>query len=305
MKGGGRRETVAADAAAAGERLDLFLARALGASRKAIKRALDNGQVFVNGQALRRAGHLLAGTETVTLTLDDSSPPPPAAEPAVLYRDDHLLALAKPPGLPSHPTVAGRANALDGAAELLRGEGIETRPILLHRLDADTSGVLLFALTPEANRVLAAAFAGREMEKVYLALVAGIPPDVFAVKNFLRPGRRGRIEAVGAGGQPAETAFRTLARGAGVALVEARPKTGRTHQIRVHLAGEGFPIVGDRLYGGLTAVPAGGQVLPVPRHLLHAWKLVFRHPATGERLTVEAPVPADFHPFIAGMDLKI
>lgn len=293
MTAGRRRQTVVADGGAAGERLDLFLARALGASRKAVKKALDGGQVFIDGATVRRAGHLLAGGETVAATLDESPPAPPVAEPTVLYRDHHLLVLNKPPGLPSHPTVAGRANALDWATDLLRRQGSAVVPILLHRLDADTSGVLLLALTAEANRSLAAAFAGREIEKLYLALVAGTPPEAFAVRNSLRLGRRGRVERVLAGGQPAETAFRTVARVPGFALVEARPKTGRTHQIRVHLSGEGFPIIGDRLYGGPTAIAVDGQILTAPRHLLHAFRLSFRHPASGEEVALEAPVPED------------
>lgn len=293
-----RRETVVADRSSSGERLDIFLARALGASRKAVKRALDGGQVFVDGRTVRRAGHLLAGGETVAATLDEAPSQMQTVAPSVLFRDDHLLALAKPPGLPSHPTVAGGPNALDWATDLLRGEGRQTPPILLHRLDADTSGLLLFALTAESNRTLSRAFADREVEKIYLALVAGSPPDQFAVANFLRPGRRGRVEAVRSGGQPAETFFRTLSRGPGFSLVEARPKTGRTHQIRVHLAGEGYPLLGDVLYGGPTAISVEGRTLTASRHLLHAFRLAFRHPATGETLTLEAPVPEDFAIFL-------
>jgi len=301
--GGKRRATLVADGSAAGERLDLFIARSLaGVSRKAVKKALDGGQVFVDGRTERRAGQLLRGSETVTVTLDLPEPVPPAPEIAILYRDEQLLAVDKPAGLPAHPTVAGRANALSLVSELLHEEG-EGTPILLHRLDADTTGVLLFALTDAANRELSRQFAEREVEKVYLALVAGIPPDSFRVNNFLKPGVRGRTVAVASGGQPAETFFRTLkinnpplAKGGkgGFALVEARPKTGRTHQIRAHLAGEGFPLLGDTLYGGPLLVERGGERLPIRRHLLHAFRLSFRHPATGKEMTIEAPLPADF-----------
>jgi len=292
--GGKRRATLVADDSAAGERLDLFIARCLaGVSRKAVKKALDGGQVFVDGRTERRAGQLLRGNETVTVTLDLPEPVPPAPELLIIYRDEHLLAVDKPAGLPAHPTVAGRANALCLVGELLQKEGAGT-PILLHRLDADTTGVLLFALTDAANRELSRQFSEREVEKVYLALVAGVPPDSFHVKNFLKPGVRGRTVAVTSGGQSAETAFRVLRRGEGVALVEARPKTGRTHQIRAHLAGEGFPLLGDTLYGGSHLIEPGGERLPVRRHLLHAFHLSFRHPATGEATTIEAPLPEDF-----------
>ncbi|HXV73274.1 MAG TPA: RluA family pseudouridine synthase, partial [Sphingomonadales bacterium] len=187
--------------------------------------------------------------------------------------------------------------------DLLRGDGERFPPILLHRLDADTTGVLLFALTNAANRELSRQFAGREVEKIYLALVAGIPPDSISVNNFLKPGVRGRTVAVPSGGQPAETAFRVLktyspplsnGNDGGFALVEARPMTGRTHQIRAHLAGKGFPLLGDSHYGGPLLVAAGGERLHIRRHLLHAFRLAFRHPATGKETTIEAPLPADF-----------
>ncbi len=208
----------------------------------------------------------------------------------------------KPAGLPAHRNIAGQPDALSWATAYLCREGDATVPILLHRLDADTSGVLLFALTDAANRGMAEAFASRRLEKVYLALVAGDPPAAFAVDNFLRPGRRGRIEAGCAGGQAATTAFCTLSRGPNFALVEARPKTGRTHQIRVHLAGEGYPLLGDALYGGPTALAVAGRTVAVSRHLLHAWKLTLQHPISGSDLTIEAPVPADFEPFLAVRD---
>jgi 23S rRNA pseudouridine1911/1915/1917 synthase len=298
-----RRATLMADGSAAGERLDLFVARGLaGVSRKAVKKALDGGQVFVDGRTERRAGQLLRGCETVTVTLDLPEPVAPAPELSILYRDEYLLAVDKPAGLPAHPTVAGRPGALSLVTDLLRSEGEGVQPILLHRLDADTTGVLLFALTDAANRELSRQFAGREVEKIYLALVAGSPTDSFRVENHLKAGVRGRTVAVASGGQPAETLFRTLKKNTppltkgevgGVALVEARPKTGRTHQIRAHLAGEGFPIIGDTLYGGPRLVERSGERLLVLRHLLHACRLTFRHPETGETTSIEAPLPKD------------
>jgi 23S rRNA pseudouridine1911/1915/1917 synthase len=253
----------------------------------------SGGQVFVDGRTERRAGQLLRGSEMVSVTLDLPEPVPAAPELSILYRDEQLLAVDKPAGLPAHPTVAGRANALSLVRELLMREG-EGTTILLHRLDADTTGVLLFALTVAANRELSRQFAEREVEKVYLALVAGAPPDSFRVKNFLKPGVRGRTVAVASGGQPAETAFRVLRRGDGVALVEARPMTGRTHQIRAHLAGEGFSLLGDTLYGGPPLMGTGVERLHVRRHLLHAFRLSFHHPATGKEMTIEAPLAEDF-----------
>jgi len=302
--GSRRRETLAAGAGDRGERLDLFIVRSLaGVSRKAVKKALDGGRVFIDGRVERRAGLLLTGTETVDLTLDLPPLPPPLPDLTVLFRDDSLLAIDKPPGLPAHPTVAARPNALDLVIGMLRGEGTTFTPVLLHRLDADTSGVLLFALTAAANRQLARQFAERELEKVYLALVAGDPPDSFEVENHLKAGVRGRTVAVASGGQPATTHFRTLKRGLVAhsksspppySLVEARPKTGRTHQIRAHLSGAGFPLLGDTLYGGPNFIEPGGERLHVRRHLLHAFRLTFRHPVSKEMTSIEAPMPEDF-----------
>jgi 23S rRNA pseudouridine1911/1915/1917 synthase len=308
-----RRETLLVAPEAVGSRLDLYLVQALaGVSRKSVKKALDGGQVFVGGRCERRAGMVLAGGETIVVTVEAAAPSPAPPPLTILYRDRDLLAIDKPAGLPAHPTVAGRANALEMVSALLLSEGHLTPPILLHRLDADTTGVLLFALTAAANRALYRQFVEHAIAKVYLALVAGAPPESFTISNHLKAGVRGRTVAVASGGQPAETAFRTLQKLSppllkegerGFALVEARPKTGRTHQIRAHLAGAGYPLLGDALYGNTAAIDiAGCRRLP-SRHLLHAFRLSFQHPATQQTVTIEAPLPADFN--LPGMILPL
>lgn len=283
-------------AAAAGERLDVFLARHLSAaSRKKIKKALDEGRIQVNGQTVQRAGLLLSGGEQLNGTVE-ANPQEPTWILDILYQDASLLAVNKPAGLPSHRTSNGGPNAQDLAADMLGRT--DHPPILLHRLDQDTSGVLLLALTSAANLELSRQFSAREVEKTYLALVAGDPPEQFEVHNHLKAKCRGRTIAVHSGGQPAQTFFTTLSRHHNFALVEARPRTGRTHQIRAHLAGAGFPLLGDVLYGGPGFVEIDGQNISVSRHLLHAWKLRITHPADGSALTFEAPLPEDFQVFI-------
>lgn len=290
-----KKETLLADEGATGERLDLFLSRAIeGVSRKAVKKALDRGQVFVNGRSGCRAGYLLKGGETIMLTIEV----PVAAEPEfvceVLYRDADMLAIAKPPRLPSHPTVEGRPNALDLVRNYLRSEGSSEEPILLHRLDVGTSGLLLFALNREANLSLYRQFCEREVQKTYLALVQGRPPETFEVRNYLKANVRGRTLAVSSGGQFALTDLRRLGQQGDIALMEARPHTGRTHQIRTHLAGEGYPLLGDVLYGGPEIVQIGAERFRVDRALLHACKLELRHPKSNKRLELVSEFPEDF-----------
>ena len=291
-------------ATAVGERLDHYLVQVLAAaSRKAIKRALDGGQVFVDGRCVVRAGALLRGGERIELTLDGETPPAVAPPLAILWQDDSLLAINKPAGLPAHPTVSGRANALDQVSEFIAANGGTARPILLHRLDADTTGLLLFALTREANLSLARQFSEHQIEKTYLALVSGTPPARFVVSNHLKAGVRGRTMAVASGGLAAQTDFRTLASHAGVSLVAARPRTGRTHQIRIHLAGQGYPLLGDPLYGGETSLLLAFGRVPVPRHLLHAHALVMMHPQSQQEQILTAPLSEDFLFFLNALEI--
>lgn len=297
-----RREELFAEGVDAGSRLDLFLTgRLAGVSRKGIKRALDSGCVFVDKQVQRRANYLLRGDERVLLTLPGECPLAAKPEVKIIYRDEDLFAIDKPAGLSSHPTAFGRVNALDLVREALSAGGGKEHPILLHRLDGDTTGVLLFALNVAANRGLARQFAERQVEKTYLALVAGNPPDDFFVRNLLKAGVRGRTIAVTSGGQIAETHFRTLSRSAAFALVEGRPKTGRTHQIRAHLAGLGHPLIGDELYGGPISLEVAGRCLHPRRHLLHASRLGFSSPQSHDFLTIHASIPSDFLPFLVSL----
>lgn len=290
-----RREHLVIAAAAAGERLDRYLVLILApTSRKAIKRALDSGQVFVDGRCVGRAGTLLRGGEEIELTIDGEALPPIIPQLSILWQDDDLLAINKPAGLPAHQTVSGGPNALDLVSEFIAAGGGTFRPILLHRLDADTTGLLLFALTRAANLALCRQFSEHQIEKSYLALVSGSPPAHFVVRNHLKAGVRGRTVAVTSGGLAAQTDFSTLACRDGMALVAARPRTGRTHQIRAHLAGEGYPLLGDPLYGGMISLPLAPRSVPLPRHLLHASSLVMTHPQSGQRQTLTAPLPEDF-----------
>jgi len=211
---------------------------------------------------------------------------------AVLHEDAQLVAIAKPPG---RLVIPGRTPGEPSLREEL--EGRFGKLWVVHRLDRGTSGVLVFARTAEAHRTLNLGFDAGEPRKVYLAIVRGVPewsalrvdvPIAKGRKGRMRPGRPGEAEA-----KASATAFQVLERfpAAGLALVEARPETGRTHQIRVHLASAGFPLAVDPDYGDEGPVAVGAAVLD--RTPLHAARLELRHPATGEPLTLEAPLPAD------------
>jgi tRNA pseudouridine32 synthase/23S rRNA pseudouridine746 synthase len=219
--------------------------------------------------------------------------------PAVLHLDAHLLALDKPPG---RIVIPGR-----GAPErTLLEEASEAhgRLWVVHRLDRGTSGVLLLARSAAAHRALNLAFDGRRVEKRYLALVRGSPPAAQRIDAWIAPGRRGRMRAVAAGdprGKPSATVVRLVERfaAAGLALVECLPETGRTHQIRVHLAAAGTPLALDPDYGAAAPLLDAGGAPLLARTPLHAAALELDHPAAAGRLRVEAPLPADVAGVIA------
>ena len=281
------RRTAAVSRREAGLRLDLFLVGAFpGLSRKQAKRLVDSRQVSVDGRIEHMASRVLRSGQHIDVSLPErrERPAPPAI--AVLYEDDQCLAIRKPPGLASGPTRdPDRAHAARLAEEL------SGRPLtLLHRIDKETSGVLLLAKTADFADALTRAFRQRTVQKTYLALIRGSPPAEFEVVSHLSEGEGGRMHLVRSGGVRAETRFSTLAERGGYALVEARPRTGRTHQIRVQLAQSGHPILGDSLYGGEASVKSH----PVPRQMLHAWSLAFYHPGAGREVRVEDPPPEDF-----------
>lgn len=209
----------------------------------------------------------------------------------VLFEDENILAVAKPAGLSTQASFDPRKENLYALVQEQRGEKL----FLHHRLDKDTSGVLLLGRHPRANKGLTDLFRDHQIQKSYWALAKRAekpaPPSTWTVKDFLAPVRgqgklKMRMVRVKSGGWHAETDFKWLEAFQGADLIEAWPKTGRTHQIRVHLAFEGRPILGDSLYGGRSPL--------VPRLLLHARSLEFLHPVTRAPMKIEAPLPRDF-----------
>ncbi|MEX2316471.1 MAG: RluA family pseudouridine synthase [Pirellulales bacterium] len=311
------RFTVAPDDA--GRRLDLFLADQLPAfSRATLRRAIDAGFVLVDGAAAKPATRLKADSEVSVLEIDvpRAGPAPQAIPLSILYEDEAIVVVDKPAGMIVHPArghwEGTLASALAHHFGKLSERGGPTRPGIVHRLDRDTSGVIVVAKNDQAHDALAAQFKARSATKEYLAIVVGVPDrdqDVINEPIGDHPTQREKkaIRREDASARQAVTYYDVLERFAGFALIRARPKTGRTHQIRIHLAHVGHPVLCDRLYGGraeiteLELIPRGqvpqdlsavNRVL-LNRQALHAHRLAFTHPLSGQATQFEAPLPQD------------
>ncbi len=279
----------------AGLRLDHYLAgRLTNWSRSRIQATIKAGRVQLNGKEPRTSEVVRTGDE-----IRWEEPHVTACETAeaedipldILYEDNDLIVLNKPAGMVVHPG-AGHASGtmvsalLHHCGSLSQIGGVE-RPGIVHRLDKETSGCLVVAKNDATHTSLTEQFAGREVKKVYLAVVEGVPRKPSGVVDA--PMDRHRVHrqkmAIREGGREAVTEYRVVGVAGVLSLIECRPKTGRTHQIRVHLKHLGCPVAGDPVYG------RRGKWT---RHLLHAWKLSFRHPNTGKEVKFEAPPPEEF-----------
>jgi 23S rRNA pseudouridine1911/1915/1917 synthase len=278
----------------AGRRLDAVVgALEEVGSRAEAQRLIDAGRVLVDGRAVPKR-HLLAPGES--LEVRPAAPPPAGIEPepvplVVRYEDEHLLVVDKPAGVVVHPSAGHRGGTLVHGlvARDIAGGRDPARPGIVHRLDRDTSGLLVVARSERAHRRLQRMLRERRMDRRYLALVHGEAPPALTIDRPVGRDRRARTRmAVGApDGREAVTHLRRLEALGRFSLLEARLETGRTHQIRVHLESVGHPVVGDRVYGRRPAT------LGLDRQFLHAARLAFPHPETGEPVEVESPLPAD------------
>ncbi|MGA2039298.1 MAG: RluA family pseudouridine synthase [Bryobacteraceae bacterium] len=293
--------------AEAGRRIDRVLHDRLPQySRSRIQQWIRGGRVLVNG-APARASYTVRGGESVQV--EPAEPPPLRAEPeeiplAILYEDDDVVAVDKPAGMVVHAGAGVHSgtlvNALLHRFGALSRVGGELRPGIVHRLDRYTSGVILVAKNDAAHQKLAAQFSGRRVEKVYLALVHGAVKQESGVvdKPIARdPIHRTRMTARLRDGRPAHTEYRVAARLPGFTFLEVKIGTGRTHQIRVHLASIGHPVVGDKLYGAPAQVPGRP---PLARYFLHAHRIRFIRPSDGEPVSVVSPLPPELEDWMAG-----
>jgi 23S rRNA pseudouridine1911/1915/1917 synthase len=312
--GGGSVLTCVVPADAAGDRLDKVLAAALAdLSRSRLRALLDQGCVQSAGRTITDPSQRVKPGQTFDVHVPDPVPaqPEPQALPlTILYEDEDVLVVDKPPGLVVHPAPGNRDRTLVNAllahcGDSLAGIGGVCRPGIVHRLDKDTSGLLVVAKSERAHAGLSSQFGDRTISRTYTAAVWGLPaPRAGEISGNIgrSPADRKKMAVVDGGGKPALTRYRVIRGfGAVAALVECRLETGRTHQIRVHLASIGHPLLGDPLYGRtrtaarLRLVPPAIQapLFGFPRQALHAWRLEFRHPTTGQTVAFETAMPED------------
>ncbi|MGC9269827.1 RluA family pseudouridine synthase [Acidiphilium sp.] len=297
-----------------GERLDRFLAAQLaGMSRSRVKILIEDGAVTCDNLRAATPSTAVRAGSIYRIAIPPALPATPQGQSIpfpILFEDADLIVLDKPAGLVVHPAPGNLDGTLVNAliahcGDELIGIGGERRPGIVHRLDKDTSGVMVVAKTELAHHALSEAFAARNLERHYLALCWGSPqPESGSIEAAIGrdPRERKRMAVVARGGRAALTHYTTVRKfGLGATLIECRLATGRTHQIRVHLAHTGHPVVGDPVYlrrrpaaAAQVAEPARAALLDFPRQALHAASLGFVHPRSGATLRFKTPLPADF-----------
>ena len=292
-------------------RLDSFLVSHFAKhSRVRLQRAISRGDVLVDGQKVKSSTRLKPGQSVVCQPIEvPSEGPIPEDIPLdLIFEDEHLVAINKPPAMVVHPAKGHWSGTLTAALAFhfksLSSIGGPTRPGIVHRLDRDTSGVILIAKTDQAHATLSKQFQDRTVEKEYHAIVTPAPDldrDVIDKPIGNHPYQREKkaIRENHASSRAASSMYEVLERLNGFALVAVKPKTGRTHQIRVHMAHIGSPVACDRLYSGRARLTVndlnrdGDETILIERQALHARKISFDHPSSGQRMTLESEIPDD------------
>jgi 23S rRNA pseudouridine1911/1915/1917 synthase len=311
-----REITLTVPPSAAGERLDRYLASQFPSlSRTRLAALIEQGLVRVGG-ASARPSRRVAGGEVVEIRIPPREPlraAPVEAPLEILFEDADLIVVNKPAGMVVHPGAGTPAGVVTLAGALVHRYGALSkaggadRPGIVHRLDKGTSGAIVVARNDQAHRALAAQFAGRTVEKIYLALVHGTLRESsgsirLPVARDLHRRTRMTTRRHAAEGRASQTDWRALAAIGPFTLIEAGLRTGRTHQIRVHFSALGHPVVGDTLYGAPRVAVANGKPLPdLGRNFLHAARFAFAHPRTGRRIELRAPLPADLRAFLQAL----
>ena len=292
-----------------GRRIDIVLADRASVTRTLAQRALKTGDITVNGEPTRPSYRLEPGD-----SVEGDVPEPVFAAPeaedipiVVRYSDERVIVVSKPAGLVTHPASGHHTgtlvNALLNMGIPLAAQG-STRPGIVHRLDKDTSGLLLVAKDDEAHAFLVESMRGRRITRRYLALVRGVPASPSGTVEApigRHPTRRQKMTVI-AGGRPSVTHYEVIEDAGQMALLEVTLETGRTHQIRVHLGHLGHPVMGDRTYGGVSDLSKG---IGLARPFLHAWRLSFPHPDDTRTIEVADPLPEDLGRVLTGAGLTV
>jgi len=291
-------------------RLDVFVSGKYPIfSRSQVKKMIEDGEVRLNGSVVSKAGLKLRAGDIVEFIIRSAQPCQVTAQDIplhILYEDRHLLVINKPAGMVIHPAPGHREGTLVNAilhhCDDLSGIGGVIRPGIVHRLDKDTSGVLLVAKNDETHRHLSDQFKDHSVRKTYQALVFGSPPEdggIIMLPVGRHPEDRKKMSTKSRRGKEAVTRWRVVARYGEVTLLAVDIETGRTHQIRVHLSSAGYPVVGDRVYGGRGRLPSvkdtalRARLSTMPRQALHAWRIAFVHPGNNREMAFTAPLPED------------
>ncbi|MGE0734806.1 MAG: RluA family pseudouridine synthase [Alphaproteobacteria bacterium] len=318
-----QRRTVTVAAADSGRRLDQVLAAALAPlSRSRLKNLILDGHVVSGGATIMDASQRVKPGQVIDVRIPPAVAPEPKGQHIdlnIVYEDAHLVVIDKPAGMVVHPAAGNPDGTLVNAliahcGGSLSGIGGVARPGIVHRIDKDTSGLLVVAKTDAAHQGLAAQFARHDLDRAYIALAWGVlRPASGTIEGAIgrSAANRKKMAVVHKGGKAARTDYRVLKRfGDALSLVECRLSTGRTHQIRVHLASRGHPLVGDPVYGGTQkskakALPPSiaNRVLDFKRQALHAFRLGFKHPISGKTLSFESDLPSDLRELIYHLEL--
>jgi 23S rRNA pseudouridine1911/1915/1917 synthase len=302
------RIEITVDASEAGVRLDIYLARKTGITRSQIQKVIIGGDVLVSGEKVSRH-YKIRGGDLIVLKIPEKGKEaliPERLSVEILYCDRYVVVVDKPAGMVVYPSAGHRhgtlMNALAYRCERLASTGGPLRPGVVHRLDKDTSGVMIVALDDTAYHNLVEQFRGRLIKKRYIALIYGElrePAGEIASPIGRSASDRKKMSARVRKGKEALTKWKVLRRFGEATMIEVSLGTGRTHQIRVHFSSVGHPVIGDRLYGKKTEI--GMCRIPVPRQMLHSETLGFTHPATGEYMEFRCPSPEDMEKVIRAL----
>ncbi len=297
----------------ASERIDLFISSESGLTRSRVKKLIKLGAITVNSRLEIKTSHKLRGGDLVELVIPDEPEGiliPENIPLDIIWQDDHLVVVNKPPGMVVYPAAGHSSgtlmNALISKCSISASAGAPLRPGIVHRLDKETSGIIVIAKDDNSYHDLVKQFKDREIEKYYIALLSGSLKENKGEINAAigrSTSDRKKMSTMTKKGKEALTKFEVIERFGPATMAKVRIITGRTHQIRVHFASIGNPVLGDRTYGKKTSLRIGTRTLPFKRQMLHAHTIKFKHPINGNIMEFTAPMPEDMEKAIEALKM--